>query len=343
MLKVSNPPLLPFLLPFPSSPPLTNISTKKAYKESGDKDPSGWTLPSWSLDATKSVMNDQDISTTILSLTAPGCTLLSGPVAAQLAREVNESAAAIRDAEPSRFGFFAALPPILDDMDAAVREAIHALDELHADGVTLYTRYGPGNTYLGDVAFLPLWTALNARHAVVFIHPTHLPSSDLVNPHLPQPLIDYPHETTRAAVDLLMNRRVRDFPNCRIILSHAGGTLPYLVKRAAHTLVDYGLSSQPAEDFLADARTLYYDLALSGNEFTLALLLRFVGPEKILFGTDFPYAPLKTIETNTKELDEFDEVRGETKHRIERGNAQGLFPRLKAYDWVTRQLKIQKS
>lgn len=273
-------------------------------------------------------MDNHDIGTTILSLTAPGCTLLSGPPAAQLAREVNESAATIRDAEPSRFGFFAALPSVLEDIDAAVREAIYALEVLHADGITLYTRYGTGNTYLGDSALLPLWTALNERKAVVFIHPTHLPSSDLVNPHLPQPLLDYPHETTRAAVDLLMNRRVRDFPNCRIILSHAGGTLPYLVMRAAHALPDYGLSTQPAEEFLADAKSLYYDLALSGNEYTLALLLSFVGPSKILFGTDFPYAPLKTVVTNVVDQDKF-EMNEDVRKQIARKNAVRLFPRLK--------------
>lgn len=300
----------------------------QAYKQAGDKDPSGWVLPSWDLDASKSVMETHDIGTTIFSLTAPGCTILSGPPAIQLAREVNESAAAIRDAEPTRFGFFAALPPVLEDMDVTIREAIYALDVLHADGVTLYTRYGTRNTYLGDSALLPLWKALNDHHAIVFIHPTHLPSSDLVNPHLPQPLIDYPHETTRAAVDMLMNRRVRDFPNCRIILSHAGGTLPYLVMRAAHALPDYGLSTQPAEEFLADAKKMYYDLALSGNEYTLALLLSFVGAEKILFGTDFPYAPLKTVGTNTVQMDAV-EMSEDTRGKIARGNALGLFPRLK--------------
>lgn len=273
-------------------------------------------------------MTEQSINTTILSLTAPGCTIIDGTAAVQLARSVNESAASIRDADSTRFGFFASLPPVLDDMNAAVREAIYALDVLQADGITLFTRYGAGNTYLGDPAFLPLWSALNARQAVVFIHPTHLPTTDLVNSRLPQPMIDYPHETTRAAVDLIMHNRIREFPQCRIILSHAGGTLPYLATRAAHMLPDSGLSAKPAAEFLADARTLYYDLALSGNEFTLTCLIRFVGPSKILFGTDFPYAPLKTVRTHTAGVDAF-EMDEETNEKIARGNALGLFPRLR--------------
>lgn len=98
--------------------------------------------------------------------------------------------------------------------------------------------------------------------------------------------------------------------------------------RAAHALPDYELSTQPAEEFLSDAKTMFYDLALSGNKYTLALLLSFVGKEKILFGTDFPYAPLKTVGTNTRQMDavEMDE---EVSKKIARGNAVGLFPRLK--------------
>lgn len=272
-------------------------------------------------------MASEKISTAILSLTAPGCTILSGPPAAHLAREVNKSAAAIRDAEPSRFGFFAALPCPLDNMDATIAEAIYALTELHADGITLFTRYGKGNTYLGSPSLLPLWTALNTHHAIIFIHPTHLPSADLINPHLPQPVIDYPHETTRSAIDLLMNNRIRQFPHCRIILSHAGGTLPYLVTRAAHALPDYNLTqNQPAEEFLEDAKSFYYDLAVSGNEYTLGLLLKFVGPERILYGSDFPYAPLKTVQTNTRQVDDFEMDEG-TEERIARGNAGGLLGR----------------
>ena len=272
-------------------------------------------------------MTELGISTSILSLTAPGCTLLSGPGAVNLARKVNESAASIRDSEPSSFGFFAALPPILEDVPAALTEIAYALDVLKADGVTLYTRYGPGHTYLGHDDIRPIWEELNKRSAVVFIHPTHLVDTDLVNPHLPQPLIDYPHETTRTAVDLIMSKTVREHPNCKIILSHAGGTLPYLATRAAVMLPDYGLSDQSSEDFMQDAKSLYYDLALSGNDYTLGLLTKFAKTEHILFGSDFPYAPTPTIRTHTSNLDLYN-LRGEERWKINRGNALKLFPRL---------------
>ncbi|KAF4636552.1 hypothetical protein G7Y89_g1534 [Cudoniella acicularis] len=300
----------------------------KCYADAFSRDPSGWKLPSWDVESSKSLMRDLNIGTSILSLTAPGCAVLSGPAAASLAREVNESAAEIRNADPAHFGFFAALPPLLDDIPATLAEIAYALDVLKADGVTLYTRTGPGHTYLGNPALVPIWEELNRRHAVVFVHPTHMVDTQLVNPQLPQPMIDYPHETTRAAVDLIVNNRVREYPHCKIILSHAGGTFPYLATRAAEMLPDYGLSTKLAEEFMQDARELYYDLALSGNEYTLGLLTKFAREDHILFGSDFPYAPEKTIRTHTKNFEVF-EIGDMSRYEIDRGNALKLFPRLK--------------
>lgn len=272
-------------------------------------------------------MSSQGISTAILSLTAPGCTILQGAASAQLARAVNEHAAVVRDSSPSEFGFFAALPNLADNLPAALDELAYALDELKADGVTLYTRYGASNNYLGHPFFLPLWEELDRRSCVVFIHPTHTVDTNLVNPKLPQPIIDYPHETGRTATDLIMSGVMRQYSNCKIILSHAGGTLPFLATRAATLLYDYKLSKKNAEEFLEDAGRFYYDTALSTNKLTLTLLIDFAQKDHILFGSDFPYAPTKTIETHTEMLENFkmDEA---TKQKIARENAVALIPRL---------------
>jgi hypothetical protein len=46
-------------------------------------------------------------------------------------------------------------------------------------------------------------------------------------------MIDYPHETTRTAMDMIMMGTRRKYPVCKVILSHAGGALPYLISRSA--------------------------------------------------------------------------------------------------------------
>lgn len=85
-------------------------------------------------------MQDHSIATAILSLTTPRTSILKGEAASRLARPVNEPAAEIRELDPSTFGFFAALPPIIDN-DNGDNTIEHSLDELEADGVTLFTRY----------------------------------------------------------------------------------------------------------------------------------------------------------------------------------------------------------
>ncbi|KAL1614836.1 hypothetical protein SLS56_012000 [Neofusicoccum ribis] len=194
----------------------------------------------------------------------------------------NKYAAGIRSTHPSRYGFFATVPSLLDP-SSAHEEIAHALDSLHADDVILYTRYGDDNHYFGHPDFGATWDLLDARGAVVFMHPTHPVDTSLVNPALPQPMIDYLHETTRAAVDLITSGTVRNHRNVKIILSHAGGTLPYLALRPA-AMLPYvpsaagDLSDTAVTDgLIEDARSFYFDTALSASALTLDLSKGFAG------------------------------------------------------------------
>lgn len=80
--------------------------------------------------------------TTILSMTAPGACIEKDVVAAaHLALASNGYAAAIQDAHPESYGFFASFPSLLDTK-ASLDEIAYGLDILGADGVLLFTRYG---------------------------------------------------------------------------------------------------------------------------------------------------------------------------------------------------------
>ncbi|KAJ5840237.1 uncharacterized protein N7525_005425 [Penicillium rubens] len=274
-------------------------------------DPSGWYTPPWTLELDQDMGRRMKVTTTILSVTAPGPGIERDAArAATLARSCNESAAAIRDAQPRQYGFFASVPSLFDT-EAVLKEIDYAYTSLRADGVTLFTRYGDGPNYLGHAAFRPIWADLSRRDAVVFIHPTHPVDTQLVNQWLPQPMFDYPHETGRAAMDLLTSGILQDYPGCKIILSHAGGTLPYLIHRAATML-----------PFMP--RTL----AISSNPVTLKALFEFAAPGHVLFGSDFPNAPHDAIQRFTDFLEAY-ELPGETKGQVYSGAALELFPRLK--------------
>lgn len=233
-------------------------------------------------------MDTHGATKAILSLTAPGAVIAGTDQERRvLARRANEYAANLRNEDPNRWGFFAALPSLLDT-EGALTEIRYSFDVLKADGVTLFTRYGTGNQYLGHADFRPIWEELNKRKAVVFIHPTHPADTTPVNPFLPQPAIDYPHETTRTAVDLISTNTKRSYPNCKVILSHAGGTLPFLISRVstvpreeATTARVFGKTS---EDIMEDFRSFYFDLALSSSPAVMRLLLELIPHDHIVYG-----------------------------------------------------------
>jgi predicted TIM-barrel fold metal-dependent hydrolase len=235
-----------------------------------------------------SLMEKVGSTKAILSLTAPGALVASTDQKRRaLARKTNEFAAAKRDEDPDRWGFFASLPCLLDT-EGSLAEIRYALDTLEADGVTLFTRYGSGNQYLGHPAFKPIWEELNSRNAVVFVHPTHGSDTTPINRFLPLPAIDYPHETTRAAMDMITTNTKRTYSSCKIILSHAGGSLPYLISRVSTVSKEApaaaGMFGKSAAEVKEDFRSFYFDLALSSSEAVLRMLLDLVPNDHILYG-----------------------------------------------------------
>lgn len=285
------------ILKWPPQPPTNKIDTHhhfvpdfyaKAVKEEGG-DPSGWPTPEWSVTKSEAIMARLGVQTAILSVTAPGACIKRGKESFDLARKLNEHAAAIRDSNPEKFGFFASLPSLLNTK-AALAEMKFALDDLHADGITLFTRYGDGNAYLGHASIEPIWAELDRRRAVVFVHPTHPVDTTRVNAKMPQPMIDYPHETTRTAMDMIMAGTRKKYPNCTVILSHAGGALPYLISRFATplrkvpSLAASATTGTNHEQAMADFRSFHYDLALSTSPSVLKMVLDAVPHEQILYG-----------------------------------------------------------
>ena len=304
---------------------------RTALSSAGDV--SGAPVQPWSLDNSSSLMTTLSISTAVLSLSAPGAEIAGTPATGNalagraLARQWNDYSASIRAREPAKFGFFGALPS-LTDVEGSIEALRYALDELKADGITLFTSYD--GKYLGDKDFEPIWAELDKRNAVVFIHPYHTPSATWTSAQLPQPIIDYPHETTRTACDLIVSGRKRQFRSCKIILSHAGGTLPFLSWRmmALCSTLFEGLLTEESphgEQITEDAKSFYFDTALGGSANILDSLLKWAPRERVLYGSDFPYATVEA-EWSDKELEGY-EMDGERRKAVYRENALKLFPR----------------
>ncbi len=284
-------------------------------------DPSGWNSPAWSPEAAIDFMDSLEIKTSILSLTAPGVSGWKGQERRTMARRVNEYTASLVQRAADRFGNFATLT--LPDVDGAIAELAYADDVLKADGIVLLSNYE--GHYLGDPLFEPLWKEIARRGTVVFIHPGKpaIPNID----GMPGPMVDYPFDTTRTAVQIVLSGLLGRYPDLKIILSHAGGFLPY----ASHRFAELAKAIRPglsASDLLTQFKRFYFDTALSGSAASMPSLEAFAAPGHILYGSDFPYAPASVGRSFTGKLDAY-VGSGALKEPIDRASALQLFSRLR--------------
>ena len=279
--------------------------------------------PTWSAQMSIDAMERNGIATAITSISAPGLWFGDIQSTRNLCRHCNDFAATIRRDHPGRFGMFACLP--LPDVEASLKEIEYALDTLGAEGIGLLTSYG--DRYPGDPAFAPVFDELNRRGAVVYFHPTNAPCSQC-QPDIPAATLDFPFDTTRAIVSLLYGGTFARCPNIRFIFSHAGGTVPFLAERIARLAVRPEFKQHVPNGVVPELKRLYYDTALSANEFAFAALLKLVVPEHVLFGSDYPFAPEPTMTASVKAIQEMG-LAADVQRGIERDNALRLFPEMK--------------
>lgn len=282
-----------------------------------------WAPSKWSTEGAIAMMDEHGIATGVLSLSTPGPHLGDDAEARILARQVNETQARLVQTRPDRFGMFACVP--LPDIDGALDAIAHAYDHLSTDGVVLLANNK--GVYVGDPSFDPVMEELNRRAATVFIHPGPIPGPPAKDMH--PSLADFLLDTTRAAINLVSNGIPRRYPKLRIILSHAGGFVPYAAYRIA-ALSNVIHPETNTEAMLADLSNFYFDTALSGSPTVLPSLLAFAKPGRVLFGSDWPYCPNKTVGFFTGHLDAYPALDTAGHHAIDRGSAERLFPRLAA-------------
>ena len=260
------------------------------------------------------------ISTAIAQMiAAPGIWFGDVAAARDLAREWNEYAAQMARDFPGRFGMFAVLP--LPDVDCALREIEYALDTLHADGVQIMSHYD--SRYPGDPQFRPVLEELNRRSAVVFVHP-FLPPCHNVLPNMRPAIIEFPFDTTRAIVSLVLSGTTVQLPDIRFIFTHGGGALPSLAGRVEElTKDDKDRAARIPNGIAFEFRKLYYEIANAYHRPAFAALREFAPESHILFGTDYPYL---TVAAHVQGLEKA-EPSASARSAIERDNAVALFPR----------------
>jgi len=277
-------------------------------------------ITSWSLERALADMDASGVAMAFSSITQPGVWFGDRDAARTLARQCNEYQARVAADHRGRFGFFAVLP--LPDQEGSLRELEYALDTLKADGIGLLTSYG--NQWLGDPAFQPVFDELNRRRAVVYVHPNAPECCLKLSPVVTPNMVEYPHDTTRAITSLLFTGSLNRLRDIRFIFSHGGGTLPMIAGRIAQLATPRDLEQVP-NGVEAELRRLYYEIANTAHKPAIAALTQMVPISQVLFGTDFPFVPIRaTAEGMTRVGLSASDIRA-----VAHDNAARLLPRAK--------------
>lgn len=254
----------------------------------------GFPVPSWSEEEHLKFMEEAGITTSILSLSSPHIHFGDSVAACKLARQINEETATICNRYPGKMKYAAVLP--LPEIEGSINEIKYNYDELGA--VAVKAASNNHGVYLGDPVLDPVFEELDKRKAVLIIHPTRpsaVPAGVFTEKVIP--LFEFIGDTTRAVLNLIVNGTLEKFPNVKVIVPHCGSFLPLLSHRLSFTsqiLSKKGMMKEVDVD--ASIKRLYFDIAGTPLPVALDALMKITNPSHILYGSDYPYTPVKIIE-----------------------------------------------
>jgi len=138
----------------------------------------------------------------------------------------------------------------------------------------------------------------------------------------------YCHAAARAAartvVHYVLAGHAERYPDIALIIPHAGGVVPLVADRVeTFSAMNPETQSPPVPEILA---RFYYDLAVNAKPRNVAALLSLVGPERLLYGSDFPWAPPPLVLRAAAILDSTFESRlGQPRRTLTTRNAATIF------------------
>jgi len=289
----------------------------------------GQKQPDWSVESALSYMEEHDIAACVLS-DPDSANHATGQAARDIARRVNETLADIISRHPSRFGEVATLPG--QDADGAVAEIGYALDTLKLDGVSTSTSIN--DVYLGEPQFDPYFEELNRRGATLFVHPTFTKTSLALLIGLNPSVLEFMFDTTRMIANMVATGTKKRFSNIKIISTHGGGTIPYLVNRIQ--MLEHAFGVAPGrlelspEEIREGIASFYYDLTATTSEAQLGAILKLVPASQLVMGLDFPLMPKSTFAPAIADIGRYPAFNKGDLQSLSYGNAGRLFSALKA-------------
>jgi len=222
--------------------------------------------------------------------------------ASEAATMLNDLYAELCEQHARRFLAFAALP--LPHIGESLDEIARITNITCVVGVAVGCSVA--GRQLDDPIFDPVYEELDRVGAVVFLHPVGQADTPWLAGRNLAWLVGAPFEDTVAALRLVLAEVPARYPNIRFIVPHLGGRI----------------TRKNGEGIARGLASLYYD-TVSGSVDAVTSARHAFGPDRLLFGTDYPYCDDREFVRHLDYLDEcgfdgpsLEAVRGATAARL---------------------------
>jgi aminocarboxymuconate-semialdehyde decarboxylase len=219
---------------------------------------------------------------------------------------------------PDRIRWFASLPWQHEAL--ALQELERACD---AGAVGVMVLANIGGKSLTDKHFEKIWKAIDDRALPVLVHPSAPPGSKALGMHefqLTAP-IGFTFDTSLAIARCIYDGFFDRYAKLKLIASHGGGALPYLVGRLDicwHNIpAASSKTKQPPSEYM---RRIYVDSVVF-QQSVLNLCVEVCGEDNVLYGSDYPH----TIGDMPGCLARVNALPDKIKSKVRGGNAHRIF------------------
>jgi aminocarboxymuconate-semialdehyde decarboxylase len=263
-------------------------------------------------------MNKARVDIAVTSLTCPNVFWGSAEVSLKAARIANDDMAKAQKAWPERIRWFASLPWQHEKL------ALEELKRACANGaVGVMVLANIAGKALTDPSFSSIWKEIDRRALPVLVHPSAPPGTSQMGLHefqLTAP-IGFTFDTSLAIARCIYDGFFDRFPNLKLIASHGGGALPYLVGRLDicwdNIPAARAKTVEPPRNYM---RRIYVDSVVFRQD-VLNMCVSVCGPDNVLYGSDYPH----TIGDMAGCLSRVDALPDGVRHQVRGWNAQRIF------------------
>ncbi len=167
-------------------------------------------------------------------------------------------------------------------LDEALRAGFH--------GAMIGTQPKGQGGVLDDPDLDPFWDMASSQNAVIYVHPTFGARDDRLKAYGLVSAVGRASDTTIAVARLLYSGHLQRYPGVRLVVSHGGAALPYILGRlCASYATEPGRRADPAEGF----GRLYFDSVVYDAR-ALRFLCEVAGVSRVMMGTDQPFTIAET-------------------------------------------------